>query len=385
MNELEKLLARKAEIRSLNIDELSDEEVRKLNEEVDQLEAKIKELRASADQKKELRNKIATGEKETRAISRIENTDNSENVITRNSVEYQRAFIKAIKTGNYEECRTLLSVNATNGTIAVPEVLENEIKNAWEQHDLISKCDVTNQIGDVKVSFEYASSDAAAHTEGGQAANEGTISIGIVTISAVNIMKWITVSVEAIENTTINTLAEIYKSLANKIVEGVEAKIVSTIDACPTDASTATSCLVKAQTVTTISESTISDIVSFLSGQAKNVTLLMNRRTRAAFMAVKKAAKYNVDVFDGLDDKIVFTDELDAFQDIVAAGEGGTPKTYLIAGDFGFMRVNKPHGDDMKVVLDEITMANQGIDKVIGRQFVGCGVVAPKAFAKLNK
>lgn len=379
---LEQLEARMAEIRSMNIDELSQEQVGAISTEVDAIEARMAEMRADATARNEIRNKIANG---TMPAKPLEGENrNMENVITRNSEEYQRAFLKAFRTNDLRECRSLLSTNANNGTIEVPEVLVTEIKNAWENHTMISNANVTSQKGNVVCPFEYAASAAAGHTEGAAAADEGTISIGYVTIKAENIMKWITVSVEAIEDSTINTLQEIYRSLANKIVEGVESKAVGVIDALPATSDATHPCVGKLN-VATITESTISDVTSLLSAQAKNVHLIMNRRTRAAFKAVQKSAKYNVDVFDGLDDKIIFTDALPAFQDITAASEGQTPKTYLIAGDLSLLRVNRPNGEEIKTVLDEITLANQGMDKVTGRSFVGVGVEAPKAFAKLVK
>lgn len=106
----------------------------------------------------------------------------------------------------------------------------------------------------------------------------------------------------------------------------------------------------------------------------------MNRQTYAAFVAVAMASNYAIDVFDGLKDKIVFTDALKPFSSATSGD------TYAIIGDFGYgFQANKPNGDDIKITVDNLSLAEKDLVKIVGRQFVGMGVVAPKAFVKIAK
>lgn len=299
-----------------------------------------------------------------------------ENIETRNSLEYQKAFLKYFKTGKDEECRALLSSNAS-GSVPVPELLETEIKNAWENCQIMSLVKKTNYSGNVKVGFEYSATGAVIHTEGTAAPEEEELVWGTVELKAESIKKWITVSDEAIDGTTIDTLGEIYKEVAQRIVEKAEEIAIGKITSAP-DASTPTACGVPKYTAASIAVDTVTMALAELSGQAKNIHLAMNRRTYAALKATAKKANYGVDPFDGA--TVVFTDALPAFS---AAGSGDC---YLIAGDFGYgFQANFPGGNDIKMTVDELSLAERDLVKIVGRQYVGMGVVAPKAFVKVVK
>jgi hypothetical protein len=60
--------------------------------------------------------------------------------------------------------------------------------------------------------------------------------------------------------------------------------------------------------------------------------------------------------------------------------------TFVIIGDIGYgFQANFPAGNDVKIKVDDLSLAEKDLVKVVGRQFVGMGVVAPKAFVKINK
>lgn len=296
----------------------------------------------------------------------------------RGSVEYGQAFVNFIKTGKDEEVRSLLSTNTT-GSVPVPTFLESEIKNAWEECKIASLCKQTSYKGNVKVGFEVSATGAVVHVEGTDAPEEETLVWGSVELKAENIKKWITVSDEAIEGTTVDTLGEIYKEVAQRIVEKAEAIIIGKIVASPATTST-TACGVPVATATAIAADTIVAAEALLSGKAKNLYIAMNRQTYAAFVAVAMAANYAVDVFDGLKEKIVFTDALPAFS------AASSDDTYAIIGDFGYgFQINKPNGNEITLKMDDISLAEKDLVKVVGRQFAGMGVVAPKAFVKIVK
>lgn len=291
--------------------------------------------------------------------------------------QYKRAFLKAFKTGNETELRALLTDQVSGGTVPVPTFLENEIKNAWEESQLMNLVKKTNYAGNVKIGFEYSATGASVHVEGTEAPAEEQLVWGSVELKPQNIKKWITVSDEAIEGTTIDTLNEIYKEVAQRIVEAAEEMIIAKIIASPAQ-STTTAPAVPTYSAATVDVETITMALAELSGKAKNVTLVMNRRTYATFKAAAKKAHYGQDPFDGC--AVVFTDALDAF----STADSG--ETYVIAGDFGYgFQANFPNGNEVKMKLDDLSLAERDLVKIVGRQYVGLGVVAPKAFVKIIK
>lgn len=377
---IDQVEARYAELRQMDVETIEnpDEILNELND----LESRKAELIAIAESRAEIRGKIADG-----AITgtTIENPlkegrkEMANEIELRNTLEYGKAFIKAVIHGDDTELRALLSANAEGGSVPIPEALDNEIRNAWEETQFLSLAKNTSYKGNVKVGFEYSATGAVVHVEGAEAPAEETLVWGSVELKAQTIKKWITISDEAIENTTIDTLKEIYAELAQRIAEKAEEVAIALIVASPAT-STATAPAVPVYTAATIAEDTIVNALGLLSGKAKNVYLVMNRQTKAAFKGVAMKAKYAVDIFDGLSDRIVYTDALPAFS---AASSGNT---YVIAGDIGYgLQANKPNGNDIKIVVDELSLSEKDLVKVVGKMLVGLGVVAPKAFVKIVK
>ena len=60
--------------------------------------------------------------------------------------------------------------------------------------------------------------------------------------------------------------------------------------------------------------------------------------------------------------------------------------TFAIVGDLGYGALaNFPNGDGIDFKVDEMTLKKQDLVEIMGRQFVGIGVVAPDAFVKITK
>ena len=59
---------------------------------------------------------------------------------------------------------------------------------------------------------------------------------------------------------------------------------------------------------------------------------------------------------------------------------------YAIIGDLGVGALaNFPEGDGVSIKYDDLSLAEYDLVKIVGREYVGMGVVAPKAFVKLVK
>ena len=96
-------------------------------------------------------------------------------IITRDSKEYIDAYAEYIK-GN-KSARDLRSVLTTendttpNGTasVAVPSIVYDTVKTAWERNEIMSLVRKTYLRGNVKVGFEISGTGATIHAEGASA------------------------------------------------------------------------------------------------------------------------------------------------------------------------------------------------------------------------
>lgn len=350
-----------------------------LKAEVDAIEARRAELNAIAEKRNALAAQIANGQAQatvTKTFEQEERTMGFKEI--RASQEYAQAFLNMIKNNDDTEVRALLSDNVTGGQIPVPTMLETEIKNAWEEHQLMGLVKHSYFKGNVKVGFELSATGAVVHVEGTAAPDEEVLTLGTVELKAENIKKWITVSDEAIEGTTVDTVGYLYKELAQRIVEKAEEVLVGKITSAPA-ASTANACGVRVFSGNPALD-TIVKAVATLSAQAKDLHIVMNRQTKAEFVSLQLNANYAVDVFDGLKDRIVFSDKLPAFS------AASVDDIYMIIGDFGYgAQANFPNGDNVTIKIDDLSLAEKDLVKIVGKEYVGLGVVAPYAFVNAKK
>lgn len=371
MTEIE---ARKAEIAELLNAE--DADLDALNTEVDELNARAAEITAECEKRDALLASIAKNERgkeittmETPAIVKT-------NEEIRNSQEYINAFANYIKSGEDKECRALLTENVASGTVPVPAFVYDIVKRAWEDEQIMQLVSKSAMPGNVKVGFEISGTDAVVHTEGDTAPSEETLTLGIVTLVPASIKKWITISDEAYDLGGEAFLRYVYEELAHKIAKKAADELVALIDAAPAT-STATAAAVGALSQD-MALGTVIDLVALLSDEARDITLVMNKGTWAAFRALAITANYPIDIFDG--HRVVFNNTLKSFAD-ASSGD-----TYLIAGDFGYGALaNFPNGDGINIKFDDLSLAESDLVKIVGREYVGMGVVAPYAFAKAKK
>lgn len=360
--------------------ESEDSDIEALSAEVDAIEQRQMELKTAAKEAAEKRAAVAADQMAEVIEERKEEDIKMTDMEMRNTPEYGKAFVKGLLTDDFTEARALLTENVNGGSVPVPEILENEIKNAWEEAQFLQFAKRTTYKGNVKVGFEVSATGASVHVEGSNAPDEETLVWGTVELKAESIKKWITVSDEALEGTTIDTLGEIYKEVAQRIVEKADEIAIGKIIAAPETTSAANGPGVPVLEVSAIAADTIVNAVALLSGKAKDLRIVMNRQTKAAFEAVALGLSYGADIYDGLKDRIIFSDALKSFS------AASADDTFVIIGDIGYgFQANFPAGNDVKIKVDDLSLAEKDLVKIVGRQYVGMGVVAPKAFVKINK
>ena len=294
----------------------------------------------------------------------------------RNSNEYINAYAEYLKNGEDAECRALLTENGS-GTIPVPEMVYDIVKTAWERDGITSRVKKSYVQGNLKVGFEISATGATVHTEGGGAVSEETLVLGVVNMVPKSIKKWISVSDEALDLRGEAFLRYIYDELTYQIAKKAADELIAQITACGT-VSTSTCVGVPAIASTTVGVGLVAQAMSLLSDEAANPVVMMNKATWGAFKAAQYAGQFDVDPFEGL--PVVFNNSIKTF----TAATTGVP--YAIVGDLEQGALfNFPNGEGIDFKVDELSQAEYDLVRIIGREFVGIGVVAPNAFVKITK
>ena len=365
--------ARIAEIKNEMNDESADIEA--LSAEVDAIEERKTALINAEEQRKALAQKVATDVTAPIVEERKEDKK-MENIEIRNTAEYIDAFANYIKSGKDEECRALLTENVS-GTVPVPEFVYDIVKTAWEREGIMSRVRKAYVKGNLKVGFEYGSDGAYVHTEGDEAVAEENLLLGVVTLVPASIKKWISVSDEVVDLRGEAFLRYIYDELTYQIAKKAADALVSLIVSAPAT-SGPTTVGVSTVDVAALSVGTIAEAMGKLADSASNPVVIMNKGTWSAFKAVQYANGFSVDPFEGL--PVVFNNSLKTF---TAAGDGDT---FAIVGDLeqGAL-ANFPNGDGIAFKYDDQTLMTEDLVRILGRQYVALGIVAPGAFVKLDK
>ena len=369
--EVVELEQRKAEIAEEI--ENPDADLTSLEEEIRSINEELETRKESAKKREELRNAVKVGEGEV--VNEFKEETKMPEIEVRNTKAYIDAYAEYIKSGDDKEVRALLTENGS-GTIPVPELVYEEVKRAWDDEPLMKYVRKAYIKGNLKVGFEISATDATVHTEG-VAVDEESLVLGTVSIIPANIKKWISVSDEALDLRGEAFLRYIYDELAHKIAKKAADELISKIKAAGTQ-STSTAVGVPVIASTTITQGLVANAIGHLSDEASRPIVVMNKLTWGAFKAAQYAGNFNSDIFENLD--VVFNNSLVAF----SAATTGVP--YAIVGDFGYGSLaNLPNGEEIKFNFDDKTLATSDLVRVIGREYVGLGVVAPNAFVKITK
>ena len=376
------------EFTSMTVDELEarlaqlPDEIEKDDADLDALDAEFKGItaelearKAAAAKKAELRAAVATGAGATITEIPKEERKTMTNAEVRASHEYNVAYANYIKTGNDAECRALLTENVS-GTVPVASYVEGRVRTAWDREGITSRVRKTFLKGNVKIGYEISATGAIVHTEAANTAvTEETLTLGIVSLVPQSIKKWISISDEVYDLAGEEFLDYIYDELTYRIAKKLADAIIADIEACGT-ASTGSLPAVPKITSTTVTLGLVAQALAELSDEASDPVIMMNKSTWGAFKAAQAEGNYGYDPFEGL--PVLFNDTISAFS---AATTG---VTFAIVGDLGIgAQANFPNGQEIEIKFDDKTKMEYDLIRILGREYVGHAVVAPKAFCKI--
>ena len=386
MNELtertvEELEARQAEIAGENRDEMTTDEIEARADEMEAIKAELETRRQKAAEEAEARKAVENGAGETKEETKEENKMTLEEL--RGSAEYVDAYAKYLKSAirgeaDDSEVRSLLTTNATaaTGYVPVPTLVDDVVRHAWENEEILSRVRKTYFTGNVKVAFELSADPAYIHSEGSTAPTEEALTLGIVEIKPENIKKWITISDEMMDLAGEGFVRYVYEELAYQVMKKLSYEVVGDIAnaAYTTNQSNAVG-IPKVKKDPGIL--TIATAAANLSDEAGNLVVIMNPLTKVAFLEAYAAGNFAVDPFAGL--TVLFSGALPA---ITTASENDT---YAIVGDLSAEQVNFPAGEGLKLINDPYSLAEKDLLKIVGRVYAGHAVTAPGRLVRLTK
>ena len=371
---VDELIERRSAI-ALELDN-ADADLDALEAEVKSINEELESRKAAETKRNEIRNAVASGDGEN--IKTFEKEERKEMTVDeiRSSKEYINAFANYIKTGKDDECRALLSTNVAGGYVPVPTIIEGRIRTAWERTGLMELVRKTYIRGNLKIGFELSADGAVIHTEGSTAPSEEALTFGVVELKPESIKKWIKISDEAMDMGGEEFLYYIYDELTYRIAKKAQEELLAKIVALTASAtSTAVGVGIVAGTP---SVGLVASALGKLSDEASDPVIVMNKGSWAQFKAAQYANGYNVDPFEGL--RVFYDSTLPAY-----TSSGTTGSTWCIVGDFGVgAHANFPNGDEITIKYDDLSLAESDLVKLVGREYIGLGIVADHAFCKVT-
>lgn len=368
---------RAAAIKS-EIDTADEAKLDELNSELNAIEERKKVI--EMETRKESMKAVAEGAGVV--LAKVEEREERTLQSVKSSAAYEDAFATYLKTGDDRECRALMTDLVSGGSVPVPTVIDDYVNTAWENARLLSRVRRTAIKGTAKYPFEYSATAAAVHEEGAAAPSEETLVLGTVSIEPQMLKKWITVTDEVIALKGRAFLDYVWDEIEERIYELADATLIAAIKAAPA-AATTSAAGVRALTPETIDCNTIFAALAQLKNAATNPVAIMNKQTYFnQFMSLTDLQGrpiYDIVSANGRPSYYINGVEV-IFDNTLATGTNAE----IIVGDLRGAIANFPDGDSVTFVNDPYSLAELDKVKIVGKMYVGIGVVRDGFFCKIT-
>lgn len=370
----EELETRKAEI-AVETDTATAEMIETLSAELDMIEERKLALDKEVEERKKAAQAVIAGAGKT-IEERTDNTMTFEEF--RNSKAYVDAFANYIKTGKDEECRalikefrmpqgggsegTFLTENITDGNVPVPTFVENRVRTAWDRDEIFSRVTKTFVKGNLKVAVEIGATDASIHTEGTKAPDMERVQLAIINLVPKTIKKWVAFSTEVLAMGSEEFLMYVYDEITYRIIQRASQVALDAITNNPNNLNG----LTVSGVVTT---ATIIQAIANLNPEARDLVLIASAQTIANIRIAALNAGYAYDPFQGL---------------TPIAAPASIMGDAAIVGDLSGVQANLPEGANVRFVLDEYSLAEKDLIKLVGRLYAAIDVVGLHMFAIID-
>lgn len=347
---IEQLEERKAEIvASLDAPEA---DLNALEDEVRAIKTELEARKAEEAKKVEIRAAVAAGAGET--VKTITEEKKEMNVEERKAemIDALAEYIKGRATA--EQRAMLLTTGVSGGTVKVSDIVDDFIWTDWDRSPILSRIRKVYVRGNYSVGYEASATGAVKHTEGAAAPTEETLVLGYINFVAQYYKKWIRVSDTVLALKGQAFMDYLMDEFGHQLAIALENAVVAEIAASS----------LSAKVTNAIDNTAAMAGFAALSDEATNPVVIISKATYAAIMNERATTGAKIeDPFNGFD--VLFNNTV----------------TGMLVGDLDGVVANFPEGEDFKFIIDEKSLAEQDLVKIVGKILADIHLVRPNGFA----
>ena len=354
-----------AEVKDMSIEQLEERKVAIAAEieldgaDLDALESEIRSINAELESRKaaeekraEIRSAVAAGkgtviEKVKEEVKTMDNEQRKTELI-----DALAEYIKGNATA--EQRAMLLSTNATGGTVKVSDIVDDFIWTDWDNSPILSRIRKVYVQGNYSVGYEASATGAVKHTEGAAAPTEETLTLAYINFVAQYYKKWIRVSDTVLALKGRAFMDYLMDEFGHQLAIALENAVVAEIAAST----------LSAKVTNDIDNTAVMAGFARLSDEATNPVVIISKATYAAIMNERATTGAKIeDPFNGFE--VLFNNTV----------------TGLLVGDLDGVVANFPEGEDFKFIVDDTSLAEQDLVKIVGKILADIHLVRPNGFA----
>lgn len=332
--------------------ELDGADLDALESEIRSINAELENRKAAEEKRAEIRSAVAAGkgtviEKVKEEVKTMDNEERKNEMI-----EALAEYIKGRATA--EQRAMLLSTNVNNGVVKVSDIVDDFIWTDWDNSPILSRIRKVYVQGNYSVGYEASATGAVKHTEGAAAPTEETLTLAYIQFVAQYYKKWIRVSDTVLALKGRAFMDYLMDEFGHQLAIALENAVVAEITASS----------LSAKVTNDIDNTAVMAGFAQLSDEATNPVVIVSKATYAAIMNERATTGAKIeDPFNGFE--VLFNNTV----------------TGLLVGDLDGVVANFPEGEDFKFIVDDTSLAEQDLVKIVGKILADIHLVRPNGFA----
>lgn len=350
---IEELESRKAQIAvdveadGADLDAL-ETEIRSINEE-------LETRKANEAKKADIRAKVASGDLGTVIEKKPIEVEERTMTIEERKTEMIDALAEYIKGTATAEQRALLTTGVSGGTVKVSNIVDDFIWTDWDKSPILSRIRKVYVKGNYSVGYEASATGAVKHTEGDmQNPAEEVLTLGYINFIEQYYKKWITVSDTVLAMKGQAFMDYLMDEFGHQLAIALENAVVAEI----------TASTLSAKVTNPIDNTAAMAGFAALSDEAVNPVIIISKATYATIMNERATTGGKIeDPFNGME--VLFNRNV--------AG--------MLVGDLDGVVANFPDGEDFKFIIDDKSLAEHDMVKIVGKILGDIHLVRPNGFA----
>lgn len=347
---IEQLEERRAAI--ANEIENPDADLDALEKEAREIKDELEARKQAEAKKAEIRSAVAAGEGTVVRSMKSEEPKVNEKEKRAAMLDALAEFIKGRATS--EQRAMLLTTGVTGGTVKVSDIVDDFIWTDWDKSQILSRIRKVYVRGNYSVGYEASATGAVKHTEGAAAPNEETLTLAYINFVAQYYKKWIRVSDTVLALKGEAFLRYLMDEFGHQLAVALENAVVAEIEASD----------LSAKVTNPIDNTAAMAGFAALSDEATNPVVIISKTNYAAIMNARATTGAKIeDPFNGFE--VLFNNTV----------------TGLLIGDLDGVVANFPEGEDFKFVVDDKSLAEQDLVKIVGKVLADIHLVRPNGFA----